>query len=50
MDYAYKDRAEYLGDPDFFKVPQDLLTSKKYAEEIYYQIQENYLQKQVSTF
>ena len=38
MDYAYKDRAEYLGDPDFFKVPQDLLISKKYADEIYRQI------------
>ena len=35
MDYAYKDRAKYLGDPDFFKVPKDLLTSKKYADEIY---------------
>ena len=35
MDFAYKDRAEYLGDPDFFKVPQDLLTSKKYADDIY---------------
>ena len=31
MDFAYKDRAKYLGDPDFFEVPQDLLTSKKYA-------------------
>jgi len=38
MDYAYKDRAEYLGDPDFFKVPQDLLTSKKYAYDIHLQI------------
>ena len=35
MDYAYKDRAKFLGDPDFFKVPQDLLTSKKYADKIY---------------
>ena len=35
MDYAYKDRAKYLGDPDFFKVPQDLLTSKEYANDIY---------------
>ncbi len=35
MDYAYKDRAEYLGDPDFYEVPQDLLTSKKYADNIY---------------
>ena len=40
MDYAYKDRARYLGDPDFFEVPQDLLTSKKYAGDIYKNIQE----------
>ena len=40
MDYAYRDRAKFLGDPDFFEVPQDLLTSKKYAAEIYHQIQE----------
>ena len=40
MDYAYKDRAKYLGDPDFFKVPQDLLISKKYADDIYRQILE----------
>ena len=40
MDFAYRDRAEYLGDPDFFKVPQNLLTSKKYADDIYYQIRE----------
>ena len=35
MDFAYKDRAAYLGDPDFTDVPQELLTSKKYAEDIY---------------
>ena len=35
MDYAYKDRAEYLGDPDFFEVPQKFLTSKKYAHDIF---------------
>ena len=40
MDYAYKDRAMYLGDPDFFEVPQDLLISKNYANKIYQQIQE----------
>ena len=40
MDYAYRDRAKFLGDPEFFEVPQDLLTSKKYAKEIYHQIQE----------
>ncbi len=31
---AYADRAEYLGDPDFVKVPQKGLTSKKYADEL----------------
>ena len=39
MDFAYKDRAKYLGDPDFYEVPQDLLTSKKYADNIYQLIQ-----------
>jgi gamma-glutamyltranspeptidase/glutathione hydrolase len=29
---AFADRAEYLGDPEFFKVPTDKLTSKNYAE------------------
>ena len=31
---AYADRAEHLGDPDFVKVPQTGLTSKKYANEL----------------
>ncbi len=31
---AYADRAEHLGDPDFVKVPQTGLTSKKYADEL----------------
>ena len=35
MDYAFHDRAKFLGDPDFFDVPQNKLTSKKYAKEIY---------------
>ena len=43
MDYAFRDRAKYLGDPDFFKVPQDLLTSKEYASDIYRQIREKKL-------
>ncbi len=47
MDYAYKDRAIYLGDPDFFEVPQDLLTSKKYADNIYQLIQEKKLPEKV---
>jgi gamma-glutamyltranspeptidase/glutathione hydrolase len=31
MRRAYRDRSIYLGDPDFFKVPLDLLTSPDYA-------------------
>lgn len=34
MQLAYADRSEYLGDPDFVKVPVKGLTSKKYAEEL----------------
>jgi len=29
---AFADRAEHIADPDFFKVPVNTLTSKKYAE------------------
>ena len=45
MDFAYKDRAMYLGDPEFYEVPQDLLTSKKYANNIYKLIQEKKVPK-----
>lgn len=34
MKYAYSDRSEYLGDPDFYKVPVRALTSKDYAQKI----------------
>ena len=34
MKLAYADRAEYLGDPDFVKIPLKGLTSKKYAAEL----------------
>lgn len=34
MKFAYADRAEYLGDPDFIKVPVKGLTSKAYADTI----------------
>jgi len=34
MKLAYADRAEYLGDPDFVKVPLKGLTSKRYAEQL----------------
>ena len=39
MDFAYHDRAKFLGDPDFYDVPQELLTSKEYAREIFNKIQ-----------
>ncbi len=34
MKYAYADRSEYLGDPDFVDVPVKALTSKAYAKAI----------------
>ena len=33
MKWAFRDRAEYLGDPDFVDVPVARLVSKEYAEE-----------------
>jgi gamma-glutamyltranspeptidase/glutathione hydrolase len=32
MKLAYADRSEYLGDPDFVKIPLKGLISKSYAE------------------
>ena len=34
MKLAYADRSEYLGDPDFVKIPVTGLTSKDYAKEL----------------
>ncbi|WP_372773705.1 gamma-glutamyltransferase [Pantoea sp. WEP] len=39
--YAYADRSEYLGDPDFVRVPQQALTSKAYAKTLAQQIDVN---------
>ncbi|MGE9552499.1 gamma-glutamyltransferase [Erwinia amylovora] len=39
--YAYADRSEYLGDPDFVKVPTQALTSKVYAKSLAQQIDLN---------
>ncbi|PKH23822.1 gamma-glutamyltransferase [Enterobacterales bacterium CwR94] len=39
--YAYADRSEYLGDPDFVKVPWRALTSKAYAKSLAEQIDIN---------
>jgi len=41
MRRAYRDRAEFLGDPDFFKVPVSQLTDKKYASKQAASIQMN---------
>lgn len=34
MKLAYADRSKYLGDPDFYKVPVQGLTSTRYADEL----------------
>lgn len=41
MRYAYADRSEYMGDPDFVKVPVAKLTDKAYAKSIFDKIQAN---------
>ncbi len=38
MRRAYADRSRWLGDPDFFEVPLEWLTSKKYAAQLIQQI------------
>ncbi len=42
MKYAYADRSEYLGDPDYVDVPVDELTSKDYAAFLRGQISRNH--------
>ena len=34
MKYAYADRSKYLGDPDFYDVPVDKITSDHYSKNI----------------
>ncbi len=41
MKYVYADRSEYLGDPDYYKVPVNALISKDYAKSIYQRIDPN---------
>ncbi|WP_413740548.1 gamma-glutamyltransferase [Sodalis sp. RH14] len=41
MKFAYADRSEYLGDPDFVKVPVQALTSKAYAKTLAQRIDVN---------
>lgn len=38
---AYADRSEYMGDPDFVKIPLNKLISKEYAKAIYAKIPAN---------
>lgn len=39
MKLAYADRSEFLGDPDYYKVPVKALTSRAYADELVKKIQ-----------
>ena len=39
MKYAYADRSEYLGDPDYFDVPIEELSSEIYAKNIFNKIE-----------
>lgn len=41
MRQAYADRSEYMGDPDFVKIPLNKLISKEYAKAIYAKIPAN---------
>ncbi|MFN8673988.1 MAG: gamma-glutamyltransferase [Candidatus Sericytochromatia bacterium] len=34
MKHSFSDRAEYMGDPDFVKIPLNVLTSKEHAKQI----------------
>lgn len=43
MQIAYRDRANFLGDPDFVKIPLDGLLSKSYAKAWYEKIEEKAL-------
>ena len=38
MKYAYADRSEYLGDPDYYKVPMKALIDKAYAKSLFEKI------------
>ena len=40
LKYVYYDRAKYLGDPDFVKMPLERLLSKEFGREIYRKIEE----------
>lgn len=40
MKHSFADRAEYMGDPDFVKIPLDMLTSKAHAKMLKSKIDE----------
>lgn len=40
LKFSFADRSKHLGDPDFYEVPIDKLTSKKYAKELFERISE----------
>ena len=39
MKYAYSDRSKYLGEPDFYDVPVEKITSKQYGKRIFNDIE-----------
>lgn len=41
MKYAYADRSEYMGDPDFINVPINKLIDKNYAKNLFKKIKNN---------
>ncbi|HCY77568.1 MAG TPA: gamma-glutamyltransferase [Ignavibacteriales bacterium] len=41
MKYSFADRSKHLGDPDYYEVPLDMLTSKSYAKNLFNKIIEN---------
>lgn len=47
---AFADRATYLGDPDFFKIPQDQLLSKFYASQRRSEVPKNKARKAEEVF
>lgn len=46
LKYVYYDRAKYLGDPDFVKMPLDTLLSKDYSKKIIRQISKKVFPKE----
>src|SRR5699024_10080299 len=41
MKYAYADRSEYLGDPDYVDIPEKALLSSNYAKDLAKKITDN---------